>query len=550
MELQDPMVAFSIFASVTITRAGTFVDLSEGLEFVSRLLKSFMIGFAIATGVSLLIYPLTSRGDMFHDIKGYAASVEKVLQSQIAFVQGSSATDLISGRGMLRQAGTAKGAQDTQDSQDADESDLRSKQEDLQEAMTKLNGLHNKLHADLFYSKNEIAWGKLSAKDLECIADLLRTLLLPLSGMSMLPKILETIGKNEKGDVEVDDPEKEKDLGNSEIQKVTETLHERLIDCSELVQLGIHHFLLVLEIMKPKDLNKQKMSHGTSFARDVEAGGEDLSPLEPDFTIRFEQALHTYYSRRKRLPQALASLQAFSAAERNVGDPATREARKGATDSDVRHDFFLILYMGHLQDEMLNATLQLVQFGNSKVIDGTMKRNRLIVPQKNSFLKWLSLNSETEPGNPSENRQSSNIDPSTIYHDQRLTTFPDPEHLPPENVWEKGSTILRTISHLIKSDQSLFGFRVAAASFSIGILAFLHQTQDFFIRQRCIWAMIVIVLGMSPTSGQTMFGFVARIIATTISLVLSLVVWYIVDGKTPGVIVFLYLANVFGVWLF
>lgn len=40
------------------------------------------------------------------------------------------------------------------------------------------------------------------------------------------------------------------------------------------------------------------------------------------------------------------------------------------------------------------------------------------------------------------------------------------------------------------------------------------------------------------------FGFVARIVATVISLVLSLLVWYIVDGKTAGVIIFLYLANV------
>lgn len=61
--------------------------------------------------------------------------------------------------------------------------------------------------------------------------------------------------------------------------------------------------------------------------------------------------------------------------------------------------------------------------------------------------------------------------------------------------------------------------------------------------------MIVIVIGMSPTSGQTMFGFVARIAATVVSLALSLIVWYIVDGKTPGVIISLYLANVFEVHL-
>lgn len=59
--------------------------------------------------------------------------------------------------------------------------------------------------------------------------------------------------------------------------------------------------------------------------------------------------------------------------------------------------------------------------------------------------------------------------------------------------------------------------------------------------------MIVIVIGMNPTSGQAMFGIVARIVATVVSLVLSLIVWYIVDGKTAGVIMFLYLTNVFEV---
>ena len=59
--------------------------------------------------------------------------------------------------------------------------------------------------------------------------------------------------------------------------------------------------------------------------------------------------------------------------------------------------------------------------------------------------------------------------------------------------------------------------------------------------------MIVIVIGMSPTSGQSMFGFIVRIVATVISVVLSLFVWYIVDGKTIGVIIFLYLANIFEV---
>ncbi|KAJ5624821.1 hypothetical protein N7510_001130 [Penicillium lagena] len=549
MELQDPMVAFSIFASVTITRAGMFTTLAEGLGFISRLLKGFMIGFAVATGVSLLILPITSRGNVFHDIKGYATSVEGVLESQISFVEDSSATALMTRRSLLRRAWTAMRTRDMQIEGEPDV--VESKQKHLQASMAKLNGLHSKLHADLFYSKDEIAWGKLSAEDLNTIASLFRSLLLPLSGMSMLPEILEMIIKNEgpydscnddDGDNGFDD---ERGLKHSEIQQVAQTLHERLLSASNLVKLGLHYFLLSLELIKPKHLDKQKKTRkGGVQAKDEEARGETLNPLQPDFVERYKHELRNYYSRWKHLPEALATLEAFSASEKPI--PTESGSQIIAVDRDVRQEFFLILYMGHLQGDLLNATLQLVQFAASKIADGTIKHGRLIFPKQKSIREWLSLSTDKKAADTeSDRRQPPHADPSTVQRPQYDATFPDPEHLPPANVFEKLSVGLRAVSHMIKSDQSSFGFRVAAASFSVGILAFLHQTQDFFIRQRCIWAMIVIVIGMNPTSGQTMFGFVARIVATVISLVLSLIVWYIVDGKTAGVIIFLYLANVF-----
>lgn len=557
MELQDPMVAFSIFASVTITRAGTFTSLADGLGFISRLLKGFMIGFAVATGVSLLILPITSRGDVFHDIKGYVTAVEGVLQTQISFVEDSSATGLLMGRSLLRRSRTAMSTRNMQIEGEPDV--VESKQKHLQASMAKLTGLHSKLHADLFYSKDEIAWGKLSAEDLSVIASLLRSVLLPLSGMSMLPEILETIIKNEgPHDSYADDDDDDHHHGDSgvdgegsrkysEIQKVAQTLHERLLSSSGLVKLGLHYFLLSLELIKPKHLDTQKKTRkGGVQVKDEEARGETLSPLEPHFVERYEHELRNYYSRWKHLPEALASLEAFSASEKPI--PTQSGSRMIAVDRDVRQEFFLLLYMDHLQADLLNATLQLVQFAASKIADGTMKHGRLIFPRQKSIREWFSLSTDKKAADAeSDRRQPLHVDPSTVQRSQHDAVFPDPEHLHPANVFEKLSVGLRVVSHAIKSEQSSFGFRVAAASFSVGILAFLHQTQDFFIRQRCIWAMIVIVIGMNPTSGQTMFGFVARIVATAISLVLSLIVWYIVDGKTAGVIIFLYLANVFEV---
>ncbi|KAJ5885425.1 hypothetical protein N7495_009935 [Penicillium taxi] len=552
-ELTDPMVAFSIFAGITITRAGTFTTLTEGLQFVEKLLKGFMIGFAIATAVSLFIYPVTSRGNVFHDIRDYATSIDDVLDSQISFAEGDAMNEIFTGRGFLHRTRTAMSSRDGGPSE---RDKMMAKQNRLKATMAKLNGLHAKLHADLVYSKDEIAWGKLSAKDLSNITTLLRTLLLPLAGMSMLPEILQSIVKSEgvrDDDLDDLDDVNEEALKQSEIRKVGDTHLSRLVDASVLVKVGLQYFLLKTELIKAKNLEKKRKVDSEVAAGDEEARGESLSPLQADFVTRFEQELHSYYSRRKYLPKALASLEAFSTNEKAAAGSSGSEARTFAVDNDVRQEFFLILYMGHLQDTLLNATLQLVKFAESKVTDGTMKRGRLIFPKQTSLREWFSLSSSSgsekkgknDTKRQSDTRQSSHVDLSVEQHIKPSTGLPDPDHLPPENIFERSSTVLRTISHVLKSDQSIFGFRVAAASFCIAILAFLHQTQNFFIAQRGIWALIVVIIGMNPTSGQSLFGFATRILATVFSMVLSLIVWYIVDGKTAGVIIFLYIGNVF-----
>ncbi|KAJ5216746.1 uncharacterized protein N7469_011611 [Penicillium citrinum] len=539
MELQDPMVAFSIFASVTVTRAGMFTSLSEGLEFVSRLLKGFMIGFAIATGVSLLILPITSRGNVFQDMRQYVVAVEGVLDAQIAFDEGITMSGIF-GRGSLTRTLTTMSRRNVDGGSPESETDLQVKIKDLQGAMTKLNSMHSTVHADLFYSRDEIAWGKLPAEDLSDIASLFRSLLLPLSGMSMLPEILESIAKNE-GQRDGNDDPGELETRQEEVSRVMETHHARLIEAADLVRCGLTHFVFTMELISAKHLKRWKKARLVGHAHDEEARGQSLIPGDEGFTLCFENQLCAYHERRKLFPRALTSLEAFSEKHEGVGDG---DGTGEAADPHVRREFFLILYMEHLQDDLLNAILKLVKLAGSKVDNGTMTRGRLIFPRERSIRQWLSLSHSRSGQTSSESRQSS-LNPANIHHTDLQTRYPDPEHLPPANIWEKGSAVLRKIAHALKSDQSTFGFRVAAASFSVGILAYLHQTQDFFIRQRCIWAMIVIVIGMNPTSGQTMFGFVARILATVVSLVLSLIVWYIVDGKTAGVIVFLYLANVF-----
>lgn len=46
---------------------------------------------------------------------------------------------------------------------------------------------------------------------------------------------------------------------------------------------------------------------------------------------------------------------------------------------------------------------------------------------------------------------------------------------------------------------------------------------------------------MTPTAGQSLFGFFLRIFGTLLATIGAYIIWYIVDGKIPGVIVFLWL---------
>jgi hypothetical protein len=140
----------------------------------------------------------------------------------------------------------------------------------------------------------------------------------------------------------------------------------------------------------------------------------------------------------------------------------------------------------------------------------------------------------------SESPDSLEAGSNTIYMGKGFDPKKDPEHLPPQTAWQRFGDGIRVIPHFLGSTESAFGFRVACATLTIGIVAFLESTHTFFMEQRLVWAMIIIAIGMTMTSGQSIFGFFGRIAGTTLSMASSLIIWYIVDQKTAGVIVMLW----------
>jgi hypothetical protein len=169
------------------------------------------------------------------------------------------------------------------------------------------------------------------------------------------------------------------------------------------------------------------------------------------------------------------------------------------------------LYIQCLLDSVSKTGCDLATFSESKFVDGRKRGRRLILPW-NITKSWL----------PSRSTIPTNL---------------DPEHLPPAISSQRLGNITRIILARLPSDSSKFGLRVVAATMSIGIMAFLRNTQHFFVEYRIVWAMVMIPISMSPTAGTAIYGYIGRALGVAAAMALTYVNWYIVDGKPAGVIV-------------
>lgn len=562
VELQTPMIAFSIFVSIAMTRIPRLLTVAEGVAFVKQLLNTVLLGFAVTCAISIFIFPLTSRGIIFHKLRSYPQAIKAILDAEITYVESSESdgpwrlTRLATRRRTgfsLRSRRSTLTNMDEKDKSAAEEVGGDKHAMVLKTATNKLQALHSAAHSHLYNAKQEIVWGKLTAEDLVTLFGLLRSIVLPLSGIGMLPGIFRKLTKT------VPHPENNDDYGEmsgrpSTASNYSDSLYddfgpenhfirplcERLETSAALVIQGIQHALIVLELSKAKEFREvPKRKKRFKLFPDEETPVDQTLPGGTEFGSYFEGRVVDFYNSRKQLPQVWASLNAFApVASFEDGDPRSKER-------EIRKEFFAVIFIGHLQDILLQATSDLVKFADSKVADGTMKNKRLIFPKLDTLKQWIfsvgSRDGDDDERPVTGEETQTEVKPRG--RDPLKARFADPEHLPPANRWQKFGNLIRRISHILGSEESAFGFRVTIATFSAAILAFLGRTQDFYVSNRVSWVVIIVVIGMSPTSGKSLFGMIGRIVGTCVSIAFAFAIFYMVAGETPGVIVLLYVGN-------
>ncbi|KAL8776179.1 MAG: hypothetical protein Q9194_003314 [Teloschistes cf. exilis] len=551
-QLQFPVIMYSIFANVASTYAPQFATMAQGISFAKRLLEAFLTGFGIAIAVSFLVFPLTSRTVVFKTAAGYIGALRGALKAQCAYLESLESKDAYRGRAKEETEGSDGHRKQhlfhhhrtNRASQPSPEA------KGLKSAVAVLAELDGKINGDVPFAKRELAYGKLNASEISELIKLMRLVMLPVMGMSSVADIFDRVaerrGWRTSPDLDPDDDQRTHEAREDEISQWNEimrTLHEPFKVLTEAMDQGLEHALYTLELAdRPKDSPGRDADKGKDgTVTDTEAKGDIVDPGDKNFAEYISAKVDRFYDQRKLTLNTWCHQHGLDLKENQAshdrklpGDPGWAEHER------QQRRLYLILYMEFLLWSTGRAILNLVRFADEKVESGIMKKNRVIAPGMKRIKKWLVNALSHEDSSVDHTPDSTETPGINIQVGDAYQRSKDPEHLPPTNAWQRFGNGIRLISGFLGSQSSAFGFRVACATLSVGIVAFLKDTQAFFIQQRLVWAMIMVAIGMTVTAGAGIFGFIGRVTGTTIAMCTSYLIWYIVDGKTPGVIVLMF----------
>jgi hypothetical protein len=541
-QLAFPAIIYSIQVNVAATSGFLFQTPAQCEAFIRRLLLSFLTGFGLATGVGLFILPVTCRTVVVKEMTGYIALLKGSIGAHKAYIHSLEGSDMF---GKTYVPNTGDGAKDkVKKSQDKPEIAA------IKKMTAALQELHGKLNTDLPFAKRELAYGKMTPDEFESIFKHLRLVLMPVIGLGSVVDLFERAAEINHWDGEGSEEDEElRRKAVSEWNELFQHVHEPFDQIMQSMNDGLTHVLLRLQFgEKPKKKKGQNQD-------DAEAKGDAVVPGDKNFAEHFEkQAADFYLSKESILCHWVESkgikLKAdyFSNPD-TLDDEELRRLPSITTRQRDQRQLYLLLYVIFLLNSISRSILDFVKFADEH--DQATAKNKFINPGGRRLKKWLQSIFKSQDSNHDDETTIAGFDRNntTISMGDAYKAKKDPEHLPPKNAWEKFGNSIRAVSGFLRSSESSFGFRAACATMSIGVIAFLHDTQTFFVQQRLVWAMIMVAISMTPTAGQSIYQFMLRIVGTFIAMIIAWLIWYIPDQKTGGIIPLLWFFVALGFYI-
>ena len=391
---------------------------------------------------------------------------------------------------------------------------------------TKLGDLFAKMQLELPTACDEVAYGHFSSEDLKDLNIHLREILIPLIGLATIVDLVPSSKEDCFGDDDAAAFHNPNQIGDAVTKgrpNNVATMCQKLFQLSNGPMLkGLTHISLQLCFTKaPK---------GTKA--DIESkAGMPPQPGSTAFTPSLEQKISTLNQERDTIVREWSISRGSGNHSPSAEDQKAPKYLELHPENNSSEEH-LVLYMGFLYTSVGKAILNAVKWADSKHTDGTMTKKRLISPTWSQF-------TESVLSAFSNKQRTSNIEedtPDIRMGDSLSASRRDPEHLKPTNIYQRSTNHLRLFSWFLGSPESAFGFRCAIATMSIGILAYLEQTREFFLVQRLQWSLFMIAVSMSIDAGHNVFEFTMRVAGTLVAICFSMLIWYVCDQKIAAII--------------
>ncbi|CAK7216025.1 hypothetical protein SEUCBS140593_002731 [Sporothrix eucalyptigena] len=628
-----PSIVFSILINVSCTSGPLMISMTQAMALVKQIYTAMLTAMALATAVSLFVFPISSRKILMAQTAGAIGLLRKAVVLQGAYLRGLEREDMYALVTVETAVGDLGPAQENERKKEKLRRKLLklhkkaagpappplTKEEQAAQALratiTAIRELAGKMQQEVRFAKRDAAFGKLTAHDLGEIVRLIRNIFVPVTGMSTIMDIFRRTAEHRGWNTGDDEEKPEEALAKEKERRVwnevMKQLHEPFTLLAEAIDEGLEHAALQLGLMpktkeqKAKDKEARKKRKAEKAAKkaagasgdesaegksdeadggvagasssasgsngaseksegpkdkqesspdaanapaadedaDVEASAGVTKPGDEGFAEIINEKVKKFYKTRSEILRVWAK-------ERGLldGPVSPVMAKDGAGLDPVflareqrQSQLYVLLYMEQLMIATGEAVQDFVEYADKKVADGTMDKTRFLFPTLRRIRKWvISVFSDKDStADDTEDVLKPNF--NVVFMGDSFNTKKDPEHLPPVNAWQHFGNGLRLISRFLGSQESMFGMRVACATMTVAIVCYLEETQRFFQEQRLVWAMIIIAIGMTQTSGQSIFGFFCRVGGSFLAMIVSYIIWYIVDQKTPGIIVFLWL---------
>jgi hypothetical protein len=290
-QFQFPVIIYSIFANVTFSYGARTTTTTAAIAMVKKLLETCLVGLALATGVCLFIYPVTSRTVVFKQMTGYIGCLRGALQAHTAYFESLEQDDMF-------------GRAETYDSKVekiTKEGKVYSPEaQAIRTAVQKITEIHGKLHGDLTFAKREIAFGNLGPDDLQAIFRNLRQVMIPVVGLSFTVDLFQRLSEYNKWNAPIDPtqtdiPDLIRHRVVQEWNDIMRAVHDPFNSMIQAIDEGLQHASFVLKLAKPPKKATAPADGSTSptGAEDVEASAVP-SPGDNYFAAHLERKLREF----------------------------------------------------------------------------------------------------------------------------------------------------------------------------------------------------------------------------------------------------------------